>query len=302
MWGKNNKVSKLQSQIKEMREFITTQNQLNKAIYSFIAKGQPLTKDSNMEEYIEKGFEGNTDVFGIFTKLSNKFTLPKHKLYKIQSNGKLVDYEDAELYQLLSRPNFYQTYREFKKAWFLYKYTTGSSIVYAPKYEAGINKGKITKDGLLMMPTQNVDIYTGGWRQPIEYYTVDVNQQYKIMATDVWHERITNLQQANGENFMGTSPLKVAMDIINMQNGGQALASGMYSGGHPPGIVSKKDADSRNTDTPEAQSKMFREHYKNRYLRNPEDSKIPVFTLGDIQYVKIGYDSLRDHSILSISD
>lgn len=301
-WGKDKKIDSLERQIKEMNSYITNQNQLNQAIYSLISTGQPLTKDSKIDDYIQKGFEGNTDVFGIFMKLAKKFTLPKHRIYVKQSDGQLKEFEDKDLKRLTTRPNFYQTYREFKMAWFLYRNTTGSAIVYAPKFEEGVNKGKINLDGLSMMPTQNVEIFTGWWREPIKSYKLDINMQYEISATDVWHERIVNLEQVNGEHFMGTSPLKVAMDIINMQNGGNSLASNMFTGGHPPGIVSKEVVNGSNLDTPKEQEKAFREHYKRKYVNNPEEINIPIFTLGKVNFTKLSYDSLRELQVLEFTE
>lgn len=286
-------------QMQEIQNQITTQNQLNRALYDLISSGMALTKDSSLKDYVSDGFEGNTDVFGILLKLSTKFSLVKYYPYKIQSNGKEVLIDDPKINRLLNNPNYYQSGSEFKRSWFIYKYTTGSAIVYAPKFENGINKGQITNDGLIMMPTQNIDIYTGGFRKPVDYYTLDINQQYKIQASDVWHERIPSLEMMNGENFMGTSPLKVAMNIINMQNGGFELASNLFKGGHPPGILSKEGAEG---EIPKQQEKKFREHYARKYLSTPEDSKIPVFTMGKIQYVKIGYDSLKDLQVLEMSE
>jgi len=304
IWNRSRKArgerDMLQKAISLMEDRISENNQLTQALFSLVSKGQTLTKDSNLDQYVDKGYQGNPDIFGILMKLANKFASVPYKLVTVQPDGTEVDAQNPEVEALLKQPNYYQSYTEFKRAWFLYKYTTGSAIVYAPKYENGINVGKVNQDGLSMFPTQNMSIHTGGDREPIDYYTLDLNQSYQIQTEDVWHERITNLNQLNGENFMGISPLKTAKEQINILNSGASLTSGMYHGGHPPGILAK-ETEGTNESLPKDQEEAFRKHYKRKYLSNPEDSKVPVFTMGKIQWVKIGYDSIRDLQVIEMS-
>lgn len=304
-WNKARKAREekemLQKQMCILEDRITDQNQLTRALYDMVSKGTALTKDSKLTQYVEKGYQGNADVFGILLKLANKFASVPKKLVQVMPDGSEQDIRNEEIENLLKRPNYYQSYSEFQRSWFLYKYTTGSAIVYAPKYENGINQGKVNLDGLSMFPTQNTSIHTGGDREPIDYYTLDLNQSYRIQKEDVWHERITNLVQMNGENFMGISPLKTAVNQINILNSGAELTAGMYQGGHPPGILAK-ETDGHNESTPKDQEEAFRSHYKRKYLSNPEDSKVPVFTMGKIQWVKIGYDSIRDLQVIEMSE
>ena len=298
-WGKKDDL--LQKQINIMQEYISSQNELNQALYGLISKGQGLSKDSKLKDYVDEGYAGNPDVFGVLMKLAKKFTTPEYRIVTKQSNGKLIDVNVPEFEKFLKRPNYYQNFTEFKQAYFLFKYVTGNGIVYAPKIENGQNKGKLTNDGLTMMPTQNTTIHTGGWREPIGYYTLDLDQRYKLQPTDVWHERITNLNMMQGEHLMGMSPLKVATNIINSQNSGYELTANMYKGGHPPGILSK-ETDGAGEFTPQEQEEQFRKHYKRKYLSSPEDTKIPVFTLGKINFTAIGYNSVRDLQVIEMSE
>jgi len=104
-----------------------------------------------------------------------------------------------------------------------------------------------------------------------------------------------------GEHLMGMSPLKVATNIINSQNSGYELTANMYKGGHPPGILSK-ETDGAGEFTPQEQEEQFRKHYKRKYLASPEDTKIPVFTLGKINFTAIGYNSVRDLQVIEMSE
>ena len=79
------------------------------------------------------------------------------------------------------------------------------------------------------------------------------------------------------------------------------MAAGMYQGGHPPGILSK-ESEGTNESLPKDQEKSFREHYVRKYLTNPEDIKVPVFTMGKVNFTKIGYDSMRDMQVIEMSE
>jgi HK97 family phage portal protein len=153
---------------------------------------------------------------------------------------------------------------------------------------------------MIIMPSQNVTIKSLGWRQPIGYYTLDINELYKINAADVWHERFApTLNYEEGQNFMGMSPVKVAHDIINSQNKGYEVTAKMYSYGHPPGILSK-EADNGDETTAEQESK-FRERYRTKY-QGVDNMAIPIFTLGKLAYTKIGYDNLSELQIIPMSE
>jgi HK97 family phage portal protein len=297
MFGfKKRKEKGLEKQLKYFEAQISNQNELIRAFYDFQATHTSLQKDSNLKKYVTDAYEGNNDVFGILMTLSTIFSRMKYKLVKVQRNGKQVEVIDNDILKLLNRPNFFQNGVEFRLAWSLFKYVTGNAIVYAPKLEAGMNQGKINKDGLSMIPSQNVEIYSGGWREPIKYYAIDINVRTKISPQDVWHERFPSLQYEEGRNFMGLSPLKAALNVINVQNDGEAMAAKLYKGGHPPGIISK---DEEGGTTVAEQESKFRSKWKNKYQK---DIDIPIFTMGKLNYTKIGFDNFKDLQLLEMDE
>lgn len=296
-----NKVKKLEQQINEyqkqmsdQRVTITQQNELMRALYDELQTFLPLQKDSNLKKYVQEGFESNTDTFGILMKLATIFSRIPVRLVQVQSNGKEKELFDHEILSLYNRPNYFQNGIEFRMAWALFKYVTGNSIVYAPKYEAGQNRGRINRDGLSMMPTQNVEIVSKGFQHPIGHYQLDLDISRKIKPSDVWHERVPSLQYENGQNFMGLSPLKTAMNVINLQNAGQEMAAKHIKGGHPPGIISKEEEGGSTTQDQES---AFRQKWKSKYQK---DIDIPIFTMGKLNYTKIGYDNFKDLQLLEM--
>jgi len=286
-------------QLAELDSTISQNNELYRALYEMLSSGMPLDKDSHVKDYVKEGYEGNPDLFSIIMKLGGMFASVPLRLKELKA-GKEEDAENAEIEKLMGQTNYYQTWNEFKVTWAVFNYVTGNSIVYAPKLEAGMNAGKTNTDGLLMVPAQNIDIISGGWRKPIDKYVLDIDQSYHLKVEDIWHERFApTLKYEGGANFMGTSPIKVARNVINSQNKGYEVTAKMYAYGHPPGIISKEDNEGGTTSA--EQEANFRKTYKQKY-QGINNMTVPIFTLGKLKYTKIGYENLRELQIIQMSE
>lgn len=285
----------------EMEMRVSQQNELYRALYELLSTGMALGRDSKMKDYVQEGYEGNPDLFSIVILLAGKFATLMDEVKLIQFKGdQEEEVEVEEISKLFEQTNYYQNFFEFCQEWAVFRYITGNSIVYAPRLTAGLNKGRLTLDGMINMPTQNVTIYSEGWRKPIGHYRLDLNETYQIGVADIWHERYApTLNHESGKNFMGMSPVKVAHDIINSQNKGYEVTSKMYSYGHPPGILSK-EAEFGDETTAEQESK-FRERYRTKY-QGVDNMAIPIFTLGKLAYTKIGYDNMKELDIVNMSE
>jgi len=294
-------IAQQKAMLAEVEVQVTQQNELYRAVYELLSTGMALGKDSKMKDYIKEGYEGNPDLFSIVTKLAGMFAqvMINTKLMQKQG-GKYIEVDNNEIDALFENANYYQNFFEFCRHWAISYYITGNAITYAPRLPIGLNQGKLTKDGMIIMPSQNVDILPLSWRQPIGFYTLDMNQTYKIDVKDVWHERFApTLNYDGGKNFMGMSPVKVVQNIINSQNAGYEITAKMYKQGHPPGILSK-EVEGGNETTAEQESK-FRERYKTKY-QGMNNFTVPIFTLGKMSYTKIGYDNLQELQVISMSE
>lgn len=295
-------IARQKAMIAEVDLKVTEHNDLYKSLYSLLSTGMPLSKDSKTSDYIREGYEGNPDIFAIVLKLAGMFSqvMDKSRLVRMV-NGKEVEVDDKEIDILFERTNYYQNFFEFCRLWHISFLITGEAITYAPRYTAGMNTGKITQDGLLVMPSQNVEIKSWGWRKPIGEYYLNLNESYKIQASDVWHERFApTLVYEGGRNFRGMSPLKVAANIVNSQNKGYEVTAKMYAYGHPPGILSK-ESDNIDAGLIQEQEAKFRERYKTKY-QGVDNMATPIFTLGKLNYTKIGYDNLKELEVVSMSE
>lgn len=287
-------------QLAEIEANVTEQNELYRMLYELLSTGTPLSTDSKMKDYVREGYEGNPDIFSIVIKLGTMFARLMIDTKLMQRKGdKYEEIENPEINKLFEQTNYYQNWFEFCRHWAVSFYITGNGIVYAPRLPIGMNKGKLTTDGMIMMPTQNVTILPESWRKPIAFYTLDINQSYKISTIDIWHERFApTLQYEGGKNFMGMSPVRVSTNIINSQNKGYEVTAKMYASGHPPGIISK-ETEGGDESTAEQEAK-FRERYKTKY-QGVENMPIPIFTLGKMNFTKIGYDNLKELEVINMS-
>lgn len=286
-------------QLAELSTGISQQNELYRALYEMLSTGMPLTSDSSVKDYVNEGYEGNPDLFSIVMKLGSMFASVPLRLKEIKGD-KEEDAENPDITRLMTTTNYYQTWHEFKITWAVFSYITGNSIVYAPKFEGGINQGKIDNDGLLMVPAQNITIISGGWRKPIDKYVLDIDQTYGLAAENIWHERFApTLKYEGGANFMGAAPLKVAKNIINSQNKGYEVTAKMYAYGHPPCIISKETDGGGDTTT--EQEAAFRKTYRQKY-QGIDNMTVPIFTLGKLSVTKIGYDNLKELQVIEMSE
>jgi HK97 family phage portal protein len=253
--------------------------------------GAMFQKQLEIKDSVSDGYEKNPDVFSISNKISLMFAnLP---FYVAEMNGKKEKVIDD--INLMAEPNSYQSFFEYKQMWELFLLITGNALTYIPRYEAGNDRGKaMTLD---LMPSQNVDVISGGWRQPVKEYVMDFNGVVKIPAENVWHGKIfPNLDFENGKNFFGASPVAVASQVINSQNNGYDLVNEVFKHPMPPGMITTMMND-YNIDLLKADSDRFKEEWKSKYA-NPQNASTPIMTAGDKRYIEFGYKNLRDLQVI----
>jgi HK97 family phage portal protein len=163
----------------------------------------------------------------------------------------------------------------------------------------GNNKGKI--QSINLVPPQNVDIESGGWREPIKAYKLDFNGQVALDKRFIYHVRMfPNLDYTNGKNFMGLSPVSVAANIIIAQNNGYLRLAQLLLKGAPPGILSKDTEGPFDPGQSDAQRVNMEKQWKRKYS-NTENAFLPLFTTGKIAWQQIGISSMKDLQVLESS-
>ncbi len=266
--------------------------ELFRGLYPGLSKGTLLARDTQMEYYITNGYSSNPDTLGIVDKISNKFA----DIPIIPFKGE-KELEKDPLDIIFSRTNSDYTKKEFMKEWELFGLITGNSIVNFDLLNIG-NNSDLPKF-LKMMPTQDTEIESGGWKQPVGKYKLRFNSMVEIDPENVWHTRLfLELVYRNGSNFMGMSPVRVAANVILSQNYGYDLSKDTLKSPIPPAIISRKDAAPVSSINKEKQSEMEKRWDAKVSARKSK----PFFGEGDYQVNKLGYENLKDLDIVNGSE
>jgi len=287
------------SEIKELTDAVEEQNQFYRQMFHDLTAGTALKKDYHIKDYIKEGYEKNADVFSVIDRLSTMFSQIPKDLVRGEDDDPVTE---GPLYEILRQPNNYQIWQEFAKLWYTFYLTTGNAIKYAPRIQGGNDKGKLMPGGIYMMPTQHIQIEAGSWRDPIKFYSLEINlTTEKIPAEDVIHVRMPNLQYQGGANFMGMSPLKVAALIIEAENQGYQTVADTLSKGLPPGIL-KMTEEYDKIRSQELQADLERE-WKKKYgnQKYTRRAGYPVLGFGVDDWIPMGFSNFRDLQILEMS-
>ena len=222
----------------------------NKAIYNFLGDSI-VWNPENDDTYINKGYRFNSTIYSIVNLITKTAsTIPfmvyevknenELKRYKSMTSGNfnsnamlqskilqkkaLVEVEDTELHQLLNRPNPAQSYNAWLQEVVAFGKLTGNRYIYGISPESGPNQNKYSE--LYVLPSQSVEINSGGIFDPIKYYTLDYNGEYKIEAEDVCHIKDFNpYYDGTGSHLYGMSPLKAGLRSLDANN--EALTTGV---------------------------------------------------------------------------
>jgi HK97 family phage portal protein len=287
-----NKIQQLIVNLLGLKEFTTNDQRVLDAMYPYLGAGLSLNRDSKMQDYIAEGYEKNPDVFSIVSKAATMFAQVPVKIFKGETEiaedplAKIFEFDTAD-YSLF----------EFKRVWECFNMVTGNAISHLLRIDGGANKGQI---GMMrVLPTQYVEILSGGSGQPISDYILNLNPVIKFVPDEIWHVRgFDNLDYTQGKNFMGISPVKVAALVVQAQNNGYEQLATALKNGMPPGIL--YDKTPFNAQSTKEQQEMMEKAWINK-IGNPKKKGLPIFSGGEKGWLQLGFSNLRDLQIVESS-
>tara|TARA_R110000744_G_scaffold102377_1_gene196910 strand:+ start:535 stop:1899 length:1365 start_codon:yes stop_codon:yes gene_type:complete len=253
--------------------FQNTNEKYNGQIYQGIgslSNGNIIWNPEADANYIKEGYQGNVTVYAIIQliikhasavpfnvyEVKNERSL---KQYKAMTSGMvtpesiinsrilkartLTDIEDTDLENLLNRPNPAQSYASWISELIAFGRLTGDRFIYKIGADTGSNVGKAKE--LYVLPSQSIDIVSGGLHLPVKGYTLDYNGALnEIPADDVCHIKDFNPDyNGQGSHLYGQSPLKAA--YRNLQINNEAISTGlnMLENQTTRGILTAEDGD-----------------------------------------------------------
>jgi phage portal protein BeeE len=183
-----------------------TAKEYNQAIYNWLGESI-VWNPENDDTYINEGYRKNATIYSIVNLITKAATtIPlciyqkvndnELKRYKAMTSGiidsttlhkasllrksALVELEDTELHELLDRPNPAQSYASWISELIAFGKLTGNRYIYGIGPDTGTNLGKFKE--LYVMPSQIMEIVSGGIFDPVKGYRIEYNGSYEIEA------------------------------------------------------------------------------------------------------------------------
>lgn len=260
-----------------------TNEQYNRAVYNWL--GQSVIWNSeNDDTYIDKGYRQNATIYSIInlvTKTASSIPLmvyekvreSSYQKYRSMNSGiitkesilhskllrkeALVELEDTELHRLLERPNPAQSFSSFLQEIIAFGMLTGNRYIYGIGPDTGVNLGKFQE--LYVLPSQKMEIVSGGLMQPVKEYTLQYNGEYKIPADAICHIKDFNPYfDGSGSNLYGQSPLKAGLRSLTTNN--EAVQTGVkyLQNQTARGILTTQEEDGIN----EVQAQQLKDKFR----------------------------------------
>jgi HK97 family phage portal protein len=279
----------------------------NKAIYNYL--GDTLVwNPENDDTYIDKGYRYNATIYSIINLITKSATNIPFQVYEVQKSNDLkrykaltsgefnsntvlqakmlqkkalVELEDTELHELLDRPNPAQSYNSWIQEIIAFGKLTGNRYIYGIGPDTGAGIGKFKE--LYILPSQKVEINSGGIMEPVKEYTLSYNGTYRIAAEEVCHIKDVNLYyDGTGSHLYGMSPLKAGLRVMDANN--QALTTGVkyLQNQTARGILMSDEGDLN-----EVQAKQLKDKFRQQYQGSDNAGDV-IITPKKLSWVNFG--------------
>jgi len=220
-----------------------TAQEYNRAIYNYLGQNV-LWNPDNDDTYINEGYRKNATVYSIINIITKAASTIPIRVYKKVSDTELKRYksitsgtfdasvlmkanrirkhalmemEHTDLDKLLDRPNPAQSYASFISELIAFGKLTGNRYIYGIGPSTGENLGKVKE--MYVMPSQVVEIVSGGIMEPVKEYQIEYNGVYKIPANEICHIKDFNpFYDGSGSHLYGQSPLKAGLRSMTTNN------------------------------------------------------------------------------------
>tara|TARA_R100001463_G_scaffold66499_3_gene120050 strand:+ start:5247 stop:7289 length:2043 start_codon:yes stop_codon:yes gene_type:complete len=220
-----------------------TAEQYNRAIYNWLGDSI-VWNPENDDSYITEGYRKNATIYSLINLITKAATtIPfqvyektnenDYKRYKAMTSGtfdastihkanllqkrSLVELEDTELHKILERPNPAQSYNTWITELIAFGKLTGNRYIYGIGPDTGANIGKYTE--LYVMPSQIMEIVSGGIMKPVSKYKIEYNGTYEIPASEICHIKDFNpYYDGTGSHLYGQSPLRAGLRSLTTNN------------------------------------------------------------------------------------
>lgn len=297
-----------------------TAKEYNQAIYNFLGSSV-VWNPENDDNYINEGYRKNATVYSIINLIAKaassvpicvyeKVSENQLKRYKSMTSGMidgtimhkanmikkdaLVELEHTDLHQLLDRPNPAQSYASWISEIVAFGKLTGNRYIYGIAPETGDNMGKYKE--LYVMPSQIMEVVSGGILEPVKAYRIEYNGQKEIPADCICH--IKDFQpyyDGSGSHLYGQSPLKAGFRAMSTNNEAAVTGVKYLQNQMARGVLMSEEGDLN-----EVQAQQLKDKFRSSYQSSNNAGDI-IITPKKLSWVNFGL-SASDLSLIEQYD
>jgi HK97 family phage portal protein len=185
------------------------------------------------------------------------------------------------LQKLLDRPNPSQSYTAWLTEVISFGRLTGNRYIYGVGPDTGANANKFTE--LYVLPSQNMEIVSGGMMQPIQGYKLIYNGTFEASADTICHIKDFNPDyDGTGTHLYGQSPLRAGLRSLTANN--EALTTGVkyLQNQMGRGLLSSEDGSVN-----EVQAQQLKDKFKSQHQGSKNAGDI-IITPAKLSWINFG--------------
>ena len=262
-----------------------TAQEYNRAIYNWLGESIVWNPENN-DTYINEGYRKNATIYSLINIITKAATTIPFQIYEIENKADykrykamtsgaidanilhksqilkkraLVEIEDTDLHMLLDRPNPAQSYNSFITELIAFGKLTGNRYIYGIAPESGNNAGKYKE--MYVMPSQIMEIMSGGIMQPVKSYKLQYNGNYDIPAEAVCHIKDFNpYYDGTGTHLYGQSPLRAGLRSLTTNNEATQTGVKYLQNQTARGVLMSEEGDINEVQAQQLKDKFRQAH------------------------------------------
>jgi HK97 family phage portal protein len=273
--------------------------------------------EDNDVTYIRDGYQRNATIYSIINLIVKSATTIPMTVYRVTNEGSAKQYKamtsgvmdgnamykanilrkrafeevkDSELEALLKRPNPEQSFSAWLGELVAFGKLTGNRYIYGIGPDSGPNQGKFTE--LYALPSQLVEIVSGGVMQPVAGYKIQYNSMIEVAPEYVCHIKDFNPDyDSSGSNLYGQSPLRAGLRVLSANN--EAVTTGLK---YLQNQTSRGMLISKDGNLTEVQAQALKDKFRKNYQGAANAGDV-IITPKDLSWVNFGL-SASDLSLI----
>jgi len=279
----------------------------NKLVYTWLGTNIIMNEDNDVT-YIRDGYQRNATIYSIINLIVKSATTIPMTVYRVTNEGSAKQYKamtsgvmdgnamykanilrkrafeevkDSELEALLKRPNPEQSFSAWLGELVAFGKLTGNRYIYGIGPDSGPNQGKFTE--LYSLPSQLVEIVSGGVMQPVAGYKIQYNSMIEVAPELICHIKDFNPDyDSSGSNLYGQSPLRAGLRVLSANN--EAVTTGLK---YLQNQTSRGMLVSKDGNLTEVQGQALKDKFRKSYQGSSNAGDV-IISSKDLSWVNFG--------------